>query len=256
MASLSIAKVERVHPRAAFRVFLIIALLGLCLPLHGLWRLVGARSPWAIIFLKWAGKAAGAKVKIVGQPVKHNILYIANHVSWLDILVLAGETGSAFVAKADMIDWPVLGWLASLNNSVYVQRDNRLDVGTQRDAIQAALLTGQPITLFPEGTTANGKELLPFRSSLLATVAPPPQGITVQPVAIDYGPAAPEIAWVEDTSVGQNALMVMARPGRLDVTLHFLEPLDHSEFENRKAMAAHSRAEIAAALFPTYSAQP
>ncbi len=255
MASRLTARAEAIHPRAVFRLILIFASLGACLPLHGAWRLFGLKSPWPTLFLKLAGRAAGASVSVKGTPVMRNVLYISNHVSWLDILVLAGQTGSAFVAKADMVDWPVLGWLASLNNSVYVQRDNRLDVGAQRDAIQLALLTGQPITLFPEGTTANGRELMPFRSSLLATVAPPPQGITVQPVAIDYGPAAPEIAWIEDTSVGENAMMVMARPGRLAVTLHFLEPLDHSEFENRKAMAAHSKAEIAAALFPAYMPQ-
>lgn len=256
MASLSTAKAKRIHPRAVFRLVLIFATLGAILPLHGLWRLFEVKSPWPTFFLKVAGRLAGAKVTVKGTPVKHNVLYIANHVSWLDIMVLAGETGSAFVAMADMIDWPVLGWLASLNNSVYVQRENRLDVGAQRDAIQLALLTGQPITLFPEGTTANGRELLPFRSSLLATVAPPPQGIIVQPVAIDYGAAAPDIAWYEDSSVGENAMMVMSRPKRLAVTLHFLQPLDHSEFADRKAMAAHSRAEIAAALFPAYSANP
>ena len=187
-----------------------------------------------------------------GTPVKRDVLYIANHVSWLDILTLSGHTGCAFVAKADMIDWPILGWMASLNNSVYVARDNRLDVGAQKVAIQTALLTSQPIALFPEGTTANGRELLPFRSSLLATVAPPPSGITIQPVAIDYGAIAPDIAWTDDESVGVNALRIMGRKDRLDVTLHFLEPLDHADFADRKAMAKHSRDEIAAALFPAY----
>ncbi len=191
-----------------------------------------------------------------GQAVKQDVLYIANHVSWLDILTLAGHTGCAFVAKADMIDWPVLGWMASLNNSVYIARDNRLDVGAQKIAIETALLTGQPIALFPEGTTANGRELLPFRSSLLATVAPPPSGITIQPVAIDYGSIAPEIAWTDDESVGVNALRIMGRAKPLDVALHFLPPLDHADFADRKAMAAHSRDQIAAALFRPYSPDP
>jgi lyso-ornithine lipid O-acyltransferase len=152
-----------------------------------------------------------------------------------------------------MAPWPVIGWLATMNNSVYVQRDNRLDVGAQRDAIQAALLTGQAIALFPEGTTADGRSLLPFRSSLVASVAPPPEGIAIQPVAIDYGAMAPEIAWVGAESVGANALRVMSRKGRFPVTLHFLEPLDHADFADRKAIAAHSRAEIEAALFPAYT---
>ena len=252
MASRSIARTERPHPRALVRVAgIALALLLIAVP-HMIWRLFNRRSPFAGLFLRLAGRIAGAKVSVRGTPIRHDVLYIANHVSWLDILILSGKTGCAFVAKADMVDWPVLGWMATLNNSVYVQREKRLDAGAQRDAIQAALLTGQPIALFPEGTTANGRELLPFRSSLLATVAPPPSGVAIQPVAIDYGAIAPEIAWTDEESVGKNALRIMARKGRLPVTLHFLDPLDHADFEDRKAMSAHSREEIAAVLFPAY----
>ncbi len=247
------AKTERVRLRAWVRVAAIVISFLFCAALHGLWRLFRLRSPWPKTFLYLSARAAGARVTVRGNAVRRDVLYIANHVSWLDILALSGHSGCAFVAKADMIDWPVLGWMASLNNSVYVARDNRLDVGAQKLAIQTALLTGQPIALFPEGTTANGKELLPFRSSLLATVAPPPSGITIQPVAIDYGAIASDIAWTEDESVGVNALRIMGRKGRLDVTLHFLKPLDHADFSDRKAMAAHSRDEIAAVLFPAYS---
>lgn len=249
MASLSIARAERTHPRAWFRVALIALGLAVLLPLHGLWRLFGARSPWPTKFLQWAGKSAGADVTIRGTPLKRDVLFIANHVSWLDILVLAGKTGSAFVAKADMAPWPVIGWLATLNNSVYVARDQRLDVGAQALAMKTALETHQPLTLFPEGTTGNGRELLTFRSSLVAAVSPPPEGISIQPVAIDYGPPAPDIAWTDDEPVGVNALRVMSRPGRLAVTLHFMEPLDHADFADRKAIAAHSRDAIAARLF-------
>jgi lyso-ornithine lipid O-acyltransferase len=248
MASRSIERAERTHPRAWLRVSGIALAIAIFLPLHGLWRLFKLRSPWPRRFLGVAGWCAGADVRIVGQPVRSNVLYISNHVSWLDILVLAGQTGTAFVAKADMAPWPVIGWLATLNNSVYVQRENRLDVHGQAAALKTALETGQPLTLFPEGTTGNGLELLPFRSSLVAAVTPAPDGISIQPVAIDYGLAAPEIAWTDDEAVGVNALRVMSRPGRIATTLHFLKPLDHADFADRKAIAAHSREEIAAAL--------
>jgi lyso-ornithine lipid O-acyltransferase len=250
MASLSIGKPERLHPRAALRIAGIVGVFFLVLVPTLLWRLFTHRSPWPRLFLRLSARLSGTTIRIVGAPVARDVLYIANHVSWLDILVLGGRTGCAFVAKADMAPWPILGWMATLNNSVYVQRDNRLDVGAQRDSIQAALNRRQPITLFPEGTTGGGRELLTFRSSLIAAVAPPPEGITIQPVAIDYGGVAPEIAWTEDESVGVNALRVMARRGHIPVTLHFLPPLDHRDFTDRKAMSAHSRDAIAAALFP------
>lgn len=249
MASRSIARAEGVRPRAWAKVAFISASLILMLPVHGLWRLLGRHSPWPRLFLQFAGKTAGADVTVTGSPLTKNVLFIANHVSWLDILILAGKTGSAFVAKSDMAPWPVIGWMATLNNSVYVARDQRLDVGAQALAMKTALETGQPLTLFPEGTTSNGSELLPFRSSLIASVTPPPQGISIQPVAIDYGDAAPEIAWVDDEPVGVNALRVMSRAERLQVTLHFLAPLDHADFTHRKAIATHSRDAIAGKLF-------
>ena len=248
MASQSNAKPDRVNARAVIRVASIAIMLGLCLPFHGLWRLFGAKSPWASIFSKSARWIVGVDVQFSGTPLRTNVLFIANHLSWIDILLLAGETGSAFVAKADMAPWPVLGWLARINNSVYVARDQRLDVGAQAAAMKAALETHQPLTLFPEGTTGGGLALLPFRSSLLAAVAPPPEGISIQPVAIDYAQNAAEIAWTDHESVGVNALRIMARAKRLTVTLHFLPPLDHRDFSDRKAITSHARDAIAAAL--------
>jgi lyso-ornithine lipid O-acyltransferase len=241
-------KTDSVHPRAVMRVVLIVLIFAGLAPLHQFLRWMGFRSPFAQLFLRLSGRAAGALVTVKGTPVSRDVLYIANHVSWLDILVLSGRTGCAFVAKADMAPWPVLGWMATLNNSVYVERDSRLGAGQQATAVQEALKTHQPITLFPEGTTGNGRELLTFRSSLIAAVTPPPEGVSIQPVALDYGPDSPNIAWTDDESVGKNALRIMGRKGRIPITLHFLEPLDHSDFADRKAIAAHSRTEIEAAL--------
>jgi 1-acyl-sn-glycerol-3-phosphate acyltransferase len=222
--------------------------LAICMPLHFFCRLLRIPSPWPRLFLRGAGWCCGMRVAVSGQRVLRDVLYIANHISWLDILVLAGRTGSAFVAKADMEPWPLIGWLSTLNNSVYVQREARLDAGAQASALGAALSTGQPLTLFPEGTTSDGTMLLPFRSSLLAAVSPPPSGVTIQPVAIDYGTAAPAFGWTGTESFGTNALRILSRPGLTLVTLHFLEPLDHADFAHRKAMTLHSRQAIAAKL--------
>jgi 1-acyl-sn-glycerol-3-phosphate acyltransferase len=219
--------------------------LALCVPLHFLWRLLRQPSPWPRLFLRGAGWCCGMRVEVNGERVLRDVLYVANHISWLDILVLAGRTGSAFVAKADMAPWPLIGWLTTLNNSVYVQREARLDVGAQAAALGAALSTGQPLTLFPEGTTSDGTMLLPFRSSLLAAVSPPPAGVTIQPVAIDYGTAAHELGWTGTESFGSNALRVLSRPGLTRVVLHFLPELDHADFPDRKAMTLHSRQAIA-----------
>lgn len=248
MASRSIARSEPIQLLGWVRVLLIALGLAIIIIPHLISRLFMPASPFARLFLRWAAWCAGARIKVEGQPTRSNVLYIANHVSWLDILVLSGQTGCAFIAKADMAPWPVLGWLATQNNSVYVERDNRRGVLQQAGDVQRALLSGQPLCLFPEGTTANGVELLPFRSSLIAAVMPAPDAIQIQPVAIDYGAVAADIAWTADESVGTNALRVMTRNKRFPVRISFLEPLDHADFADRKAVAAHSRAEIAAAL--------
>ena len=216
--------------------------------MHGFYRVVRMRSPWPRRFLRDAGRLAGARVTIRGVPQTANVLFVSNHLSWLDILIVAGTTGSAFVARADMAPWPVIGWLASLNRSVYVARERRSTVDAQAAAIRAALANGQPLTLFPEGTPANGLALLPFRSALLAAVASPPAGIAIQPVAIDYGRCAAEIAWIDDESFGKNALRILAKRDAIDVTIHFLEPLGDESVSDRKVMTAQCQAAIAAAL--------
>lgn len=249
MASRSIARADPASAaRAWFRIGAIALVLAIVILPHLLWRLFDRRSPIAGLFLGTAAKIAGADVRVTGQPIRRNALYIANHVSWLDILTLAGRTRCAFVAKADMKPWPLIGWLTTSNNTVYVERESRQKAHHQATALQSALLSGQPITLFPEGTTNDGRQLFTFRSSLIAAVTPAPEQISIQPVAIDYGAVAGDIAWVGDESFGANALRLLGRRGRFPVTLHFLAPLSHADFADRKAIAAHSRAEIAAAL--------
>jgi 1-acyl-sn-glycerol-3-phosphate acyltransferase len=188
------------------------------------------------------------RVELDGRPLRAKALIVSNHVSWLDIMVIAGATGAAFVSKDDVARWPVFGWLSRLNNTVFVARGERGAVRGQAESLRAALATGQPVALFPEGTTGNGRDLLPFRASLLAALFPPPPGIRVQPIAVDYGDAAAEIAWLGDETAGANAKRVLARPGTTQVVIRFLDPIDPADVGDRKALAALTRSAIAAAL--------
>jgi 1-acyl-sn-glycerol-3-phosphate acyltransferase len=226
-----------------------VAALLVCLPLHYLWRLSGRRSPWPRRFLGWVARAAGMRVKVIGTPLETDVLFLANHLSWLDILVVAGASGTAFVAKAEVADTPVVGWLAGLNNTVFVARSERAGVRGQADALRSALAGGQPVALFPEGTTDGGPEILPFRASLLAALFPPLPGVRVQPVALDYGAAAHDLAWVGDESGLANVRKVLTRPGTVPVTLYFLAPVDPAAGD-RKALARAARDEIVEALRP------
>ncbi len=234
--------------RFGVRAALVVAGLIACLPLHYGWKLARQPSPWPRRFLWWVGRSAGMRVRIVGQPLTRDVLFLANHLSWLDIMVLAGASGTAFVSKDDVAKWPVIGWLASLNNTVFIARSDRRSVKGQADALRNALASGQPVALFPEGTTDGGVAVLPFRASLLASVVPPLPGLMVQPVALDYGDAGEEIAWIGEEAAFANAKRVIGRKGTAAVIVHFLAPLDPHAFPDRKALAAAAREQIVAAL--------
>jgi 1-acyl-sn-glycerol-3-phosphate acyltransferase len=190
---------------------------------------------------------------VTGVPLERNVLFLANHLSWLDIVVLAGASGTAFVSKAEVAGVPVLGWLARLNNTVFIARSERSGVLGQANALRSALATGQPVALFPEGTTDGGLAVLPFRASLLAALYPPLPGLRVQPVALDYGAAADELAWVGKEPGPANARRVLSRPGTAPVAVHFLAPIDPADGD-RKALARAARAEIVEALSPSGAA--
>lgn len=185
-----------------------------------------------------AARAVGARVRIEGHPFHGDSFIIANHVSWVDILALGGATGAAFVAHDGIAGWPIVGWLAAQNNTLFVARDRRGALTGQIDALRAALAGHQPVALFPEGTTGDGRGLLPFKPSLLAVLLPPPRAVMIQPVHIDYGAAATQIAWHSNEPAGANVKRLLERAGRLDVTLRFLEPFDPTLCPDRKQLAA------------------
>jgi 1-acyl-sn-glycerol-3-phosphate acyltransferase len=234
--------------RLILRTAAILAGLLFCAPLHYLWKLFGARPIWPQVFLGYAAACCGVRVRVEGEPLRGKVLVAANHASWLDILVLGGAAPVNFVARADVQTWPVVGWAAGLNDTIFVAREIRSKVKDQADTLRQALADGRAVALFPEGTTEGGRELLPFRASLFSSLFPPLDGVRVQPVAIDYGAIAAEICWAGDEPFGANAKRILSRPGRIDVVLRFLAPIDPHEAGDRKALAARSREEVAQAL--------
>ena len=232
----------------ALRVAAISAGLLFCVPLHFLWKLLGARPIWPQVFLAYAAACCGVRVRVVGAPLRSKVLVVANHVSWLDILALGGAAPVNFVARGDVREWPVVGAAAGLNDTIYVAREDRSSVRGQADSLREALAEGRAVALFPEGTTEGGRSLLPFRPSLFASLFPPLDGVKVQPVAIDYGAAAATMAWQGEEPFAVNAKRILARPGWVDVTLRFLDPIDPRRAGDRKVLAGRSRDEIALAL--------
>ena len=231
----------------ALRLGAMLAWLLACLILHHLWHAVRARSPWPRLFLGGVGWIAGVDVTIVGQRTRRGAFLLANHVSWLDIPAIAGATGSAFVAHDGLSAVPLLHWLCRLNDTVFVARHDRASVARQVELVREAIRDTGALTVFPEGTTSDGTGLLPIKSSLLSALDPLPAGIVVQPLWLDYGAEAPDIAWVGEEHGLDNFLRILARGRPIRLTLHFLPPLAGEALANRKTIAAAASAAMAGA---------
>jgi 1-acyl-sn-glycerol-3-phosphate acyltransferase len=231
--------------RAVLRVLVMAGLLALCLPLWVISKPFGGGPGVVRFFLARVGWVLGLRVTIMGRPVDGDVLYIANHITWLDIPALGGTRYSRFVAKSQIAGWPLVGLLAKIGGSVFVRREQRSATRAQADAVVSALRSGFPVALFPEGGTADGVTLDRFRPALFAAAVE--AGVTVQPIAIDYGARSPEIAWPDDVSFSTEAKRMLGRPAPVHVTLHFMAPLDATALD-RKALAAESYREIAQAL--------
>jgi lyso-ornithine lipid O-acyltransferase len=229
---------------AAGRIGALALLLVACLPFHLIAKAVFGRSDWPRRFLRIAARLCGVRVRLAGKALQPHSLLICNHVSWLDIPVLAGATGCAFVSKHEL-GHGLIHWLADQNATLYVRRDHRRGASGQADAIARKLREAQLLALFPEGTTGPGTHLLPFRPTLFSAVAPPPEGVEVRPVAIDYGSFAPELGWHEETGM-ENVLRTLGRWKTIDVTVRLLDPL--APTDDRKALARIAREAISEAL--------
>lgn len=213
-------------------------------PLHYLYRTVRYGSPFPEIFLWLAARICGARVRTHGVHLRRDVFYISNHISWIDIMALAGASGTAFVAKQELSEVPVVGWLSRLNRTVFVKRENRMGVAGQINALREALEDNWSVTIFPEGTVTDGQSLLPFKTSMMSVLEPPPAGVLVQPVVLFYGDAAEELGWVGEESGINNGKRVLSRPGTFPLDIHFLEPFSPEEYRGRKAIGAEARKRI------------
>lgn len=237
--------------RALLRLLRLIALTIGNIPPHLLARRKGP-SPVPQRFLARATRVAGFDVRIEGVPLMQDVFFVSNHQSWIDILSLGGATGCAFISKDGVKATPIVGWLAEQNNTIFVARKQRGAVSGQIETVRAAMATHQPIALFPEGTTGDGITLLPFKPALFEVLLPPPRAIRIQPVVVDYGPAAPLVAWKNGETGIANALRILGAPGRRAVTLRFLDPFDPGDHPDRKTLAAETQRRIAAAWMPEH----
>lgn len=242
--------------RVVVRSLGLIALGLTCIPAHILWRLLGAHSPWAQWFLAGTSRLCGIRITVIGEPIRHDVFFISNHLSWTDALILGGVTGAVFVAQDGIARWPILCALCKLNDTIFITRSDRMGVIGQINEMRKQFLRHRKLVLFPEGTCGDGRRLLPFKAPLFAMMTPAPPGAVLQAVVIDCDEAGRELAWLGMETGAENSWRLLARRGSWEARVHFLAPLDPSELGDRKTMAGNARAMIAAKLSETLGGRP
>ena len=139
------------------------------------------------IFFKGLIKIFGIKVNIKGRKSKKNVLFVSNHISYLDIFVLGSSVDGVFVAKSEIESWPIINKLCKLGRTIFVNRNDIIRVKGQMNRITNILKSGYSVILFPEGTSSDGSKVLPFKSSLLGVIEDKgPQEFYIQPLSISY----------------------------------------------------------------------
>nr|WP_289814415.1 lysophospholipid acyltransferase family protein [Acidovorax kalamii] len=149
---------------------------------------------------------AGIRLRILGQPpVAGPVMLVANHISWLDIPVMHAARHCRFVSKSDVQGWPLIGTLATAAGTLYIERSSRRDALRMVRSMQEALERGEVLAVFPEGTTGDGREMLPFHANLLqaAVAAQAP----VQPVGLRFADQATGATSFAPSYIGDETLV-------------------------------------------------
>jgi 1-acyl-sn-glycerol-3-phosphate acyltransferase len=192
----------------------------------------------------------GLQLKLQGQAQPGAGLLVANHVSWLDIAVIHSACPRArFVSKADVLKWPLLGWMIRNGGTLFIQRERKRDAMRVVHEMATAMRTGDLIAVFPEGTTGEGAQLLAFHANLLqAAIA---IEVPVRPVALRYSQPGQRFAlaaqYVGDTSLAASLWAIVCAQG-LSVELQFLPPQPCTHATERRALAELLHGQIQAAL--------
>jgi 1-acyl-sn-glycerol-3-phosphate acyltransferase len=218
--------------------------------------LFGARRPVTPYITQFVCRAAfvilGIRRRVIGRPMRRGGAVVANHGSWLDIFTLNAAQRVYFVSKSEVRDWPGIGWLARATGTVFIERRTR-EAGVHRDMIAERLAVGHKLLFFPEGTSTDGRRVLPFRSTLFDAFFKSGVGdLTIQPVSVVYiAPAGQDpqfYGWWGDMDFGTHLLKVLAAPrqGAVEVTYH--PPLKVGDFGNRKDLARQAHEVVAGVL--------
>lgn len=204
-------------------------------------------QPWAkgIVWL------AGVRIRHAGEPPRRPFYLVSNHETFLDILILAGYTGAVFVAKSEVQDWPLVGFLSRLFNAIFIRRADRRDTRRVNEAIRAALAEGHGVAIFAEGGIGPGDHIERFKPSLLEPAAQ--AGYPVHWAVLNYDtpegcpPPSEVVYWRKGLPFAQMMLRILRMP-RVHAELIFGD--QPSRADNRKQLAQELHREVSSRFKP------
>ncbi len=246
--------------RALVRLLLYIGLTLSLIPAQVVALILGPRASERIplFYHRTCCRIFGMTVEVRGkQAHRRPVLFVSNHTSYLDIMVLASLIEGSFIAKHEVANWPFFGLLAKLQRTIFVVRERR-QAAAQRDEITRRLAAGDQLVLFPEGTSNDGNRVLPFKSALFAVAQEEIEGtrLIVQPVSIAYVALdgtplgrflRPFYAWYGDMEMAPH-LWKVAALGNATVVVEFHPPAPHEAFASRKTLADYCFRHVAAGV--------
>jgi len=225
--------------------------------LHGMWivatryrrwsdaRKAEVNRAWSLKMLRLAGMRL--VVHHDEERLDHGALVVGNHVSWLDIYVINAWRPTPFVSKAEVRQWPVVGWLAHRLDTIFIHREKRRDAQRAMHEMAVRLERGGVVCVFPEGTTSDGLGLLPFHANLFQAAVS--AGCAVQPICLMYedkgGRQSTVPAYNGEISLGQSVNAVL-RGGPF--TAHLYVGAAIPAMDDRRALSAKAREAVAAGL--------
>lgn len=207
----------------------------------------------------------GLRIHVDGKVVDDKpVLLVANHISWMDIVVFTALTPLSFVAKQEVGTWPGVRVLANMQRTIFVDRDKKTDSLKSANEIADRIAGGDHVVLFPEGTSSDGNRVLDFKSSLFAAASSTDGDTNVQTIALAYTflggvplgrRTRPVVAWYGDMEMGGH-VWTLLKAGPLDVHVRIGEPVTLSEIGDRKALASFSEKKIRTDVADLLSLRP
>ena len=200
------------------------------------------RARW----LSWCSRRTLRAVAVEFQssgPVPHAGMLVANHLSYLDILIVSALTPTVFVAKSEVKNWPIFGWCGTLAGTLYVRRTLKGDVARVGNEIEAVLNEGHLLAFFPEGTSSDGHQVLPFKSSLLEPVAGKKHPLTAAcfQYSLADGSVEDDVCYWRDMTLAPHLAKLMTKK-RIEGRVRFSEVREASP--DRKELARQLHAEV------------